>query len=75
MPKEERANNLRVDILRSWQDNEALRRRLAQQRAGAIKDYLVTQTGLAPERVYLIDARDERSAKGTVSTQLHLDAM
>ena len=71
----QRTDNMRQAVLDSWAQSKLLLRQLAQQRAAAIKDYLVAQGGLADERVYLIDVNlGEPEADGRVFSPLHLDS-
>ncbi len=72
---EQRHQLMRQAVLDSWAQSKLLLRQLAQQRAAAIKDYLVAQGGLADERLYLIDVNlGEPEADGRVLTPLHLDS-
>ena len=72
---EQRHQRMRQAVLDSWAQSKLLLRQLAQQRAAAIKDYLVAQGGLADERLYLIDVNlGEPEADGRVLTPLHLDS-
>jgi uncharacterized protein involved in outer membrane biogenesis len=72
---QERAERMRQEILASWADNPAQLRRLSQQRAASIKDYLVDQGGLEDRRVYLLDtALGEALDSGEVATVMHLDS-
>jgi len=62
-------------VLASWSDSELLLRKLGQERATQIKDYLVSKGGLGDDRVYLIDVSlGEAENGGNVATQLHLDS-
>ncbi|WP_312254083.1 DUF748 domain-containing protein [Stutzerimonas nitrititolerans] len=70
---EERAARMRSAMIEHWSDNSSLLRRLAQQRASSIKDYLVEQ-GLADQRVYLLDTGTTEAEDNRVSTVLHLGA-
>ncbi len=70
---EERAARMRSAMIEHWSDNSSLLRRLAQQRASSIKDYLVEQ-GLADQRVYLLDTGTTEAEDDRVSTVLHLGA-
>lgn len=72
---DERSTRLRESVVQSWAENQLLQRRLAQARAASIKDYLVDRGGLAPDRVYLLDASlGEALPDGQVATPLHLDS-
>jgi len=73
--KEERQNQLRAAVLKFWSSNEVLLRKLGQDRASSIKDYLVDKGKLADDRVYFIDARlGEAESDKRVVTPLHLDS-
>lgn len=73
--KEERSAKMRQAVLDSWSDSQLLLRKLGQERATQIKDYLVTKGGLSDDRVYLIDVSlGEAENGGRVATQLHLDS-
>ena len=70
---ETRHARLREAITATWNGNEALLRRLAQERNQSIKAYLVDNTGLPAQRVQLLDAGIEAVAvNGQVPTTLHL---
>ncbi|MGP3792009.1 DUF748 domain-containing protein [Pseudomonas sp. B392_1p] len=72
---QERAERMRQEVLASWADNPAQLRRLSQQRAASIKDYLVDQGGLEDRRVYLLDTVvGEAQETGEVATLMHLDS-
>ena len=72
---ETRHARLREAITATWNGNEALLRRLAQERNQSIKAYLVDNTGLPAQRVQLLDAGIEAVAvNGQVPTTLHLGA-
>lgn len=67
--------NMRQALLTHWRDNPAALRRLAQERAAAIKGYLVDVGGLEDARIYLLDATQAApGAEGAVETLLHLDS-
>ncbi|MOA22421.1 hypothetical protein D3C78_1429750 [compost metagenome] len=75
LDKEERTAKLRQAALDSWSKSELLLRKLAQNRATQIKDYLVSKGGLPDERVYLIDVSlGEAENNGDVISQLNLDS-
>lgn len=75
LSKDERAAKLRQSVLESWSDSQLLLRKLGQERATQIKDYLVSKGGLGDDRVYLIDVSlGEAENGGKVATQLHLDS-
>ena len=72
---DQRSTKLREAVLGSWSDSRALQRRLGQERAAAIKAYLVDHGALADARIYLIDAAfGEAEPDGRVATPLHLDS-
>jgi hypothetical protein len=73
--KEERTAKMRADVIKFWSTSDVLLRQLGQDRASAIKDYLVDKCQLADDRVYFIDAQlGEAEKDGKVVTPLHLDA-
>lgn len=50
-------------------------RLLGQERARRIQDYLVTQGGIPPERIYLLDIKvDAKARNGSVGSNLSLNA-
>ncbi|SHM56309.1 DUF748 domain-containing protein [Phytopseudomonas punonensis] len=70
---EERTAKLHAAVLASWSDSRGLQRQLAQERAAAIKAYLVDSGKLADERIYLLDVNlGQAEADGRVATPLHL---
>ena len=70
-----RTDKLRQAVLMSWTSSAGLLRVLGQQRAAAIKDYLVEHGQLSDERVYFIDTRlGNTDAQGLIPTALHLEA-
>lgn len=75
LSKDERTAKLHQAVLDSWSDSQLLLRKLGQERATQIKDYLVSKGGLGDDRVYLIDVSlGEAENGGKVATQLHLDS-
>ncbi|MFR0691260.1 DUF748 domain-containing protein [Enterobacterales bacterium AE_CKDN230030158-1A_HGKHYDSX7] len=75
LSKDERSAKMRQAVIDSWSDSQLLLRKLGQERATQIKDYLVTKGGLSDDRVYLIDVSlGEAENGGKVATQLHLDS-
>ncbi|PJI48774.1 MAG: membrane biogenesis protein [Pseudomonas sp.] len=75
LSKDERSAKMRQAVLDSWSDNQLLLRKLGQERATQIKDYLVAKGGLGDDRIYLIDVSfGEAENGGSVATQLHLDS-
>jgi uncharacterized protein involved in outer membrane biogenesis/outer membrane protein OmpA-like peptidoglycan-associated protein len=75
LSKDERSAKMRQAVLDSWSDSQLLLRKLGQERATQIKDYLVAKGGLGDDRIYLIDVSfGEAENGGTVATQLHLDS-
>ncbi|MDF3864400.1 DUF748 domain-containing protein [Pseudomonas denitrificans (nom. rej.)] len=75
LSKDERSAKMRQAVLDSWSDSQLLLRKLGQERATQIKDYLVAKGGLSDDRIYLIDVSfGEAENGGSVATQLHLDS-
>ena len=76
LKKEQRTDKMREAVLQSYAQSPAGLRRLAQARANSIKEYLIEDAKLDPERVYLIDASDGKAStnQGVIST-LHLGSM
>jgi len=75
LSKDERSAKMRQAVLDSWSDSQLLLRKLGQERATQIKDYLVSKGGLGDDRIYLIDVSfGEAENGGRVATQLHLDS-
>ncbi|WP_417779944.1 DUF748 domain-containing protein [Stutzerimonas xanthomarina] len=75
LDEEARALQLRQAILSSRESSTALLRRLSRARAASIKDYLVDNTGLSADRVYLLDTGITETVQGAeVPTVLHLEA-
>jgi uncharacterized protein involved in outer membrane biogenesis/outer membrane protein OmpA-like peptidoglycan-associated protein len=75
LSKDERSAKMRQAVLDSWSDSQLLLRKLGQERATQIKDYLVAKGGLGDDRIYLIDVSfGEAENGGKVATQLHLDS-
>lgn len=75
LSKDERSVKMRQAVLDSWSDSQLLLRKLGQERATQIKDYLVAKGGLGDDRIYLIDVSfGEAENGGSVATQLHLDS-
>lgn len=74
--KDERAQKMQDAVLASYAKSTAGLRRLAQARANSIKEYLIEEAKLDPERVYLIDVSEGKIAdnQGVIST-LHLGSM
>lgn len=74
--KEQREQNMREAVLQSYANSSLGLRRLAQARANSIKEYLIEQAQLDPERVYLIDVSESQSStdQGVIS-KLHLGSM
>ncbi|MFK3943365.1 DUF748 domain-containing protein [Pseudomonas monteilii] len=71
----QRAARLRDALLDTWAKSPTLLRLLGQERAGSIKDYLVSHGKLADERVYFIDTTlGTARPDGRIVTPLHLDA-
>ncbi|MDQ0672407.1 DUF748 domain-containing protein [Pseudomonas sp. W2I6] len=75
LSNDERTANLRDGVIKFWSGSDVLLRQLGQDRASAIKDYLVDKAQLEDERVYFIDANlGEAEKDGRVVTPMHLDA-
>ncbi|MCJ8168847.1 DUF748 domain-containing protein [Atopomonas sediminilitoris] len=61
-------------LIAFWQNSEVLLRKLAQARSSAIKDFLVEKQQLAPERLFLLDARVVAAGENnSVTSPLHLE--
>lgn len=72
---DERTAKLREGVIKFWSASDVLLRQLGQDRASAIKDYLVDKGQLDDDRVYFIDANLGQAEKdGRVITPMHLDA-
>ncbi|WP_313513981.1 DUF748 domain-containing protein [Pseudomonas sp.] len=74
---EQRVAKMREAVIGSWvqRPTSLLSRKLAQDRAANINDYLVQRGGLEDQRVYLIDVSlIQGEGNGPVPTTLHLDA-
>ncbi|WP_455232383.1 DUF748 domain-containing protein [Geopseudomonas aromaticivorans] len=76
LKKPERATRLRQAVLDSWAQSSLLLRQLAQDRARAIKAYLVEQGQLADERIYLLEVGSAEAAGDNprIAVPLHLDS-
>ncbi|WP_447745897.1 DUF748 domain-containing protein [Pseudomonas nicosulfuronedens] len=75
LSKDERSAKMLQAVIDSWSDSQLLLRKLGQERATQIKDYLVAKGGLGDDRIYLIDVSfGEAENGGSVATQLHLDS-
>ena len=76
LKKPERAARLRQAVLDSWARSSLLLRQLAQDRARAIKAYLVEHGGLADERIYLLEVGSAEAGGDSqrISVPLHLDS-
>ena len=75
LDKDARTQKLREGVITLWSANDVLLRKLGQERAASIKDFLVDQGKLADDRVYFIDASlGQAESDGRVITPLHLDA-
>ncbi|QLG91241.1 DUF748 domain-containing protein [Pseudomonas yamanorum] len=71
----DRTAKLREGVITFWSASDVLLRQLGQDRASAIKDYLVDKGQLEDERVYFIDANLGQAEKdGRVVTPMHLEA-
>ncbi|MGH7229586.1 MAG: DUF748 domain-containing protein [Nitrospiraceae bacterium] len=66
---------LKGQLLGEMKVDESEIRLLAQERAKRIQDFLVTQVGIVPERVFLLDVKvDAKEAGGSVAVKLGLNA-
>lgn len=75
LSSDDRTAKLKDGVIKFWSTSDVLLRQLGQDRAGAIKDYLVDKGQLEDERVYFIDASLGQAEKdGRVVTPMHLDA-
>ncbi|MDY0833396.1 DUF748 domain-containing protein [Pseudomonas sp. SED1] len=75
LSSDERTAKLRDGVIKFWSGSDVLLRQLGQDRASAIKDYLVDKGQLEDDRVYFIDANLGQAEKdGRVVTPMHLDA-
>jgi len=75
LSSDDRTAKLKDGVVKFWSTSDVLLRQLGQDRAGAIKDYLVDKGQLEDERVYFIDASLGQAEKdGRVVTPMHLDA-
>ena len=75
LSREERAQKMSDALIDFWSKNEVLLRKLGQDRASSIKDFLVDKGQLADERVYFVDASlGEAQSDGRVISPLHLDS-
>ncbi len=71
-----RTARLRQAVLEAWSGNDGLLRSLAQQRAGAIKTYLVDTAKLDAQRVYLLDVSTQaQSGESPTAAQLQLGVL
>ncbi|WP_282339608.1 DUF748 domain-containing protein [Pseudomonas sp. PS02288] len=77
LDREQRLAKMREAVVGSWvqRPTSLLSRKLAQDRAANIKDYLVQRGGLEDQRIYLLDVSlIQGEGNGPVPTTLHLDA-
>lgn len=73
LTRDERDLAMRQALIESWSDSPLPLRRLAQQRAATIKDWLVDEGGMEAERIHLLDASEGAAdSNGLVATQLQL---
>lgn len=74
--RKERSAWQEQQILSSMADNPLYLRSLAQQRAAAIRDYLVSNGALDVERLFLLDVNEQALADSSVlDSLLHLDVL
>ncbi|NWA08264.1 DUF748 domain-containing protein [Pseudomonas gingeri] len=75
LSRDERTARLRDGVIKNWSGNAVLLRKLGQDRASSIKDFLVDKGKLEDDRVYFIDASlGQAESDGRVVTPLHLDS-
>ena len=73
LSRDERTEARSQALITHWSDNSVALRRLAQQRAAAIKDWLVDEGRLEPERIHLLDVDETgQSDQGQIATRLQL---
>ena len=71
----ERTTRLRQAVLDSWAQSQLLLRQLAQDRARAIKAWLVDSGGLADQRIYLLEVGSvPGDGSQRIDVPLHLDS-
>lgn len=76
MPRKERHDWQRRQILAHMAADPVLLRWLAQQRAAIIRSHLVEQGGVDVERLYLVDVNEKSAADGShIASLLHLDVL
>ena len=76
LPRKERHDWQRHQVLAQLAQDPLFLRWLAQQRAAAIRVHLVEQGGVDVERLYLLDVSDKTKAvDNTISSQLHVDVL
>ncbi len=76
LKKPERAARLQQAVLESWAQSQPLLRQLAQDRARAIKAWLVEQGQLADQRIYLLEVGNAAAGadEQRIAVPLHLDS-
>ena len=73
LSRDERTEARSQALIAHWSDNPVALRRLAQQRAAAIKNWLVDEGRLEPERIHLLDVDETGKAdQGQIATRLQL---
>lgn len=76
MPRKERHDWQRQQVLKHMAGDPVFLRWLAQQRAAAIRAHLVEHGGIDVERLYLVDVNEKTEAENmVVYSQLHLDVL
>jgi outer membrane protein OmpA-like peptidoglycan-associated protein len=76
MPRKERHDWQRQQVLKHMAGDPLFLRWLAQQRAAAIRAHLVEHGGIDVERLYLVDVNEKTEAENmVVYSQLHLDVL
>lgn len=75
LTRDERDLAMHQALLDKWSNNPLALRRLAQQRASSIKDWLIDEGGLADQRIHLLDASETSAAEnGSVAITLQLSS-
>ena len=75
LDSEVRADKMRDALLAYWGSNKTLLRKLAQERAASVKQYLVKDAGLEDQRIYMLDVGLLPDSEGDqVATILQLDS-
>lgn len=73
--KEQKLQAMQQQLIDAYADNQTRLRLLAQQRGKNIRDFLIEQGELDPQRIFLLDVDENASANDEViASILHLDA-